>query len=73
MDADSVCITHKNTEPVVEPGTSMDTKGAGIYDTCRNDKILNESISGTEVFMEDGEMNDTGDNKVCLLSPSRCV
>ena len=44
MDADSVCITRKNPEPVVEPGTSMDNKGAGIYDTCRNDEVLDGSI-----------------------------
>ena len=31
IDSDSLCITHKNPEPVVEPGTSMDNNGAGIY------------------------------------------
>ena len=45
----------------------METNGAGSYDTCRKDEVLDESISGNEVFMEDGEVNDTDDNKVTII------
>ena len=67
MESDSVFATHKNSEPVVGPGTSMDNNGAGISDTCRYEEVLDEFISDTEVFMEDGEVNDTGDNKVTTI------